>query len=147
VTNYDRECLRAAETLPGEFEYQEARLAAQRRMDELAFGIHTTLDGGAQTPALGSPDWSAALLALGGPAPADAGPVETEQALMYFLTSFHIDGEKYLYRGHVYPADLDQVEDLIRWQRARPATDKDLAEQEDEACRESESGSTIGSGL
>lgn len=145
MTHYDRECLRAAETLPGEFEYQEARLAAQRRMDELAFGIHVALDGDAMPLALsGSPDWSAALLAMGGPAQPDEEPTESEQALMYFLTSLHIDGDNYLYRGHVYPADMDQVEDLIRWQRARPATDADLAEQEIDRCEESDSGSTTG---
>jgi hypothetical protein len=131
-------------------EYSDAKLAAQRRLDEISLGLHVYLhEGDGFAGANQSPDFCAVLRTLAGhgeeqPDEHDGGESEmVEMSAVYMLASVRVSEHDYLDRDGVYVVPPGDAETLIGWGRARAATDAEIDAHNAEAERwkaEAESG-------
>lgn len=104
-----------AETPGGDFEYQQARDDAQLAIDRITLSLHLALDqsGGDR----------------GGDRAGSEAPDEEAFALVYMLATFTPDEGPPLARRKVYAIPEGLADDLIRWGRARNATEAEVEAQ------------------
>ena len=85
-------------------DYERAKLEAQRAMDDLSLSLHAAIDE-----------------ACDAPAPSD------DQVAVVALTSVKLEDDgDYLFRRGCYAMPLPMASDLIRWGRARAASEADI---------------------